>query len=146
MTDDDFESDLDEIVSNIDSAEVISIFLPTLRRSVVIDTRTNEHDGAMVRLMPMVASPQERLRSLRRLRPSFPRVHNLALIPWLRYVESLVKLGVWTRVVSRLEAAGQDAAASECGEVLRELQAVEKAEMASVVRGENYHTIWSAGS
>ena len=107
MTDDDFESDLDEIVGNIDSAEVISIFFPALRRSVVIDTRTNEHDGAMVRLMPMVASPQERLRSLRRLRPSFPRVHNLALIPWLRYVESLVKLGVWPRVVSRLEAEGQ---------------------------------------
>ena len=146
MTDDDFESDLDEIVRNIDSAEVISIFFPTLRRSVVIDTRTNEHDGAMVRLMPMVASPQERLRSLRRLRPSFPRVHNLALIPWLRYVESLVKLGVWPRVVSRLEAEGQEAAAAECGDVLRELQAVEKAEMVSVVRGENYHTIWSAGS
>ncbi len=145
MTDDDFESDLDEIVRNIDSAEVISIFFPTLRRSVVIDTRTNEHDGAMVRLMPMVASPQERLRSLRRLRPSFPRVHNLALIPWLRYVESLVKLGVWPRVLSRLEAAGEEAAAAECGEVLRELQAVEKAEMASVVRGENYHTMWSAG-
>lgn len=145
MTGDDFESDLDEIVRNVDSAEVISIFFPTLRRAVVIDTRTNEHDGAMVRLMPMVASPQERLRSLRRLRPSFPRVHNLALIPWLRYVESLVKLGVWPRVVSRLESAGQEAAAAECGEVLRELQAVEKAEMASVVRGENYHTIWSAG-
>lgn len=46
---------------------------------------------------------------------------------------------------SRLEAAGQEAAAAECGEVLRELQAVEKAEMASVVRGENYHTIWSVG-
>ena len=62
------------------------------------------------------------------------------------YVESLVKLGVWTRVVSRLEAAGQEAAAAECRKVLRELQAVEKAEMASVVRGENYHTIWTAGS
>ena len=145
MTGDDFESDLDEIVRNVDSAEVISIFFPTLRRSVVIDMRTNEHDGALVRLMPMVASPQERLRSLRRLRPSFPRVQNLALIPWPRYVESLVRLGVWTRVVSRLEAAGQDAAAAECGEVLKELRAVEKAEMASVVRGENYHTIWSAG-
>ncbi len=145
MTDDDFDNDLDEIVKNIAAAEVVSIFFPALRRSVVIDTRTNEHDGPMVRLMPMVASPQERLRSLRRLRPSFPRVHNLALIPWPRYVESLVKLGIWARVVSRLEAAGQGAAAAECGEVLRELQAVEKAEMASVVRGENYHTIWSAG-
>ena len=145
MTDDDFGNDLDEIARNIDDAEVISIFFPTLRRSVVIDTRTNEHDGAMVRLMPMVASPQERLRSLRRLRPSFPRVQNLALIPWLRYVESLLKLGVWPRVVSRLESAGQDAAAAECGEILKELQAVEKSEMASAVRGENYHTIWSAG-
>ena len=59
-------------------------------------------------------------------------------------MESLVKLGIWARLVSRLEVAGQDAAAAECETVLRELRAVEKAEMASVVRGENYHTIWSA--
>ena len=143
MTDDDFEYDLEEVKRNIDSAEVMSVFFPTFRRSVVIDTRTNEHDGPMVRIMPMVASPQERLRSLRRLRPGFPRVHNLALIPWPRYIDSLVNLGVWERIVSRFEGAGQSEAVAACEAVLEELRALEKAEMAAVVRGENYHTLWS---
>ena len=144
MTDDDFEHDLDEVKRNIDGAEVMSVFFPNLRRSVVIDTRTNERDGPMVRIMPMVASPQERLRSLRKLRPAFPRVHTLALIPWPRYVESLVNLGVWERIVNRFEEAGQSEAVVACEAVLEELRAVEKSEMASVVLGENYHTIWSA--
>ena len=143
MTDDDLEYDLDEVKRNIDSAEVMSVFFPTLRRSVVIDARTNEHDGPMVRIMPMVASPQERLRSLRRLRPRFPRVHNLALVPWPRYVESLVTLGVWERIVKRLEGVGLEEAVSVCDEVLVELRRLEKSELAAVVRGENYHTIWS---
>ena len=141
MTDDDFEHDLDEVKRNIDGAEVMSVFFPNLRRSVVIDTRTNERDGPMVRIMPMVASPQERLRSLR---PAFPRVHTLALIPWPRYVESLVNLGVWERIVNRFEEAGQSEAVAACEVVLEELRAVEKSEMASMVLGENYHTIWSA--
>ncbi|MCH8206333.1 MAG: hypothetical protein IH956_04950, partial [Chloroflexi bacterium] len=96
------------------------------------------------RIMPMVASPQERLRSLRRLRPEFPRVHNLALIPWPRYIDSLVGLGVWERIVNRFEKAGQSEAVAACEAVLEELRALEKAEMAAVVRGENYHTLWSA--
>jgi len=144
LTDDDLEYDLEEVKRNIDGAEVMSVFFPTFRRSVVIDTRTNDHDGPMVRIMPMVASPQERLRSLRRLRPTFPRVYNLALIPWPRYVDSLVDLGVWERIVNRFEEAGQSEAVATCETVLGELRVLEKAEMAAVVRGENYHTIWSA--
>jgi hypothetical protein len=144
VTDDDLEYDLEEVKRNIDSAEVMSVFFPTFRRSVVIDTRTNDHDGPMVRIMPMVASPQERLRSLRRLRPTFPRVHNLALIPWPRYVDSLVDLGVWGRIVNRFEGAGQSETVAVCEAVLEELRVLEKAEMAAVVRGENYHTLWSA--
>ena len=118
MTDDDFEYDLDEVKRNIDSAEVMSVFFPALRRSVVIDTRTNEHDGPMERIMPMVATP--------------------------RYIDSLVGLGVWERIVNRFEKAGQSEAVAACEAVLEELRALEKAEMAAVVRGENYHTLWSA--
>ena len=143
--DDDFVYDLDELMENIDNAEVMSLFFPTFRRAVIIDTRTNDEEGAMVRIMPMVASPQERLRAIRRLRPNFPRLRNLTLIPWPRYVDSLVSLGVWDRVVRRFQEAGQEEAAAACESVLEELRRLERSELASVVRGENYHTIWSAG-
>ena len=128
----------------MDDAEVVSLFFPTLRKAVVIDTRSNEIDGPMIRIMPMVASPQERVRSITKLRSEFPRVKNLTLIPWPRYVDSLANLGLWDRVVKRLKDTGYDEAVSTCQEVLEELRRLEKVELASVVRGENFHTIWSA--
>ncbi len=98
--DDEFVFNLDEVMSNIDDAEVMSLFFPTFRKAVVIDTRSDDGEGPMVRILPMAASPQERLRTIRRLRPTLPRLRTLTLIPWPRYVESLVGLGVWDRIVN----------------------------------------------
>ena len=140
--DEDFELDLEEVMKNIDEAEVMSLFFPAFRKAVVIDTRHNDTDGPMIRVMGMVASPQERLRSIRRLRPRFPRRHNLTLIPWPRYVDSLVSLGLWDRVVGRFVKSGHDELVETCESVLDELRRLEKQELSSVVRGENYHTIW----
>lgn len=139
----DFEYDLDEALRGIDTAEVMSVFFPTLRRAVVIDTRHDDKTGPMVIVLPMVASPEERLRSIRRLRPNLPQVNSLTLIPWPRYVASLVRLGVWGRIVKRFEGSGHTEAVAACESALAELERLEKAELAAVVRGENYHTIWS---
>ena len=51
-------------MKSIDEAEVMSLFFPTFRNAVVIDTRHNDAEGPMVRIVSMVASPQERLRSI----------------------------------------------------------------------------------
>ena len=142
--DGDFEQDLREAMKKIDDAEVVSLFFPTLRKAVVIDTRSNETDGPMIRIMPMVASPQERVRSITKLRREFPRDKNLTLIPWPRYDDSLANLGVWDRVVMRLEDSGFKEAVTACQQVLEDLRRLEKTELASVVRGENFHTIWSS--
>jgi hypothetical protein len=144
MMDNDFVFDLDDVLKSVSSAEVMSIFFPNFRKAVVIDTRSNSTDGPMVRVMPMAASPQERLRVIRRLRPSFPRVRNLIVIPWPRYVDSLVELGVWDRIVQRVIAAGNNETVVACQQALGELKRTEKEEMAAVVKGLNYQTIWSA--
>ena len=97
-----------------------------------------------VRLMPMASSPQDRVRSIRRLRPGFPRLQNLTLIPWQRYVDSLVDLGVWEKIVSRIEASGDEHAIQACDAVLAELRRLEREETAAAISGDNYQTIWSA--
>ena len=142
--DSDFVFDLDEIMNTITTAEVMSIFFPTFRKSVIIDIRTSSDERPMVKVMPMVASPQERLRSIRRLRPGFPRVHNLTVVPWPRYVDSLVTLGLWERIVRRFRESNDEEMVQRCEEVLSELKRLEKEEMVAVIRGENYQTIWSA--
>ena len=146
MMEGDFGIDLQEVKETIDSAKVMSLFFPTLRRALVIDVRTNEHDGPMVKVLPMAASPQERMRSLRRMRPGFPRLRNLTLIPWLRYVNSLVMTGVWQHVIDRVSTAAPDdeSLMATCEAALEELQDHEKAELIAVVRGDNYRTLWPA--
>lgn len=139
-----FLFEIDEVLRNVQEAEVMSIFFPSFRKALIIDMRSNADDGPMVRLMPMANSPQDRVRSIRRLRPGFPRIQNLTLIPWQRYVESLVNLGVWEKIVSRIEASGDEKAIQACEDVLVELRRLEREEMVVAISGDNYQTIWSA--
>jgi len=142
--DGDFVLDLDNVLESIETAEVFSLSFPTFNRSLVIDTRSNSVDGPLVGIELMVNSPQERIRSIRRMRSGFPRIDSLTVIPWLRYVDSLVSLGIWDRIVQRMVAAGHSDPFSTCNALLRELRRLEGDELAAVLRGDNYHTIWSA--
>ncbi|MDP6300610.1 MAG: hypothetical protein QF717_04715 [SAR202 cluster bacterium] len=139
-----FLFDIDEVMRNVEEAEVMSLFFPAFRKSLIIDTRTNSTDGPMVRLMSMANSPQERARSIRRLRPGFPRLQNLVLIPWQRYVSSLIELGVWGKVLARIEATGDDNAVKALEAALDELRKIERDELVAAISGKSYQTIWSA--
>ena len=140
----DFMFDIEGMLNSIDDADAISVFFPSFRKALVVDPRSNSRDGAMVRIMPMAASPQERLRMIRRQRPGFPRIRNLAALPWTRYVDSLIRLGVWDRLISRLERAEEYDAVDECEKALDELRGLERAEHMNAVSGKNYRTLWAA--
>ena len=137
-----FLFDIDNVIQNVSEAEVMSVFFPTFRRALIVDTRSNESVGPFVRLMPMARSPQDRMRSIRRMRPQFPRPANLTLIPWQRYVDSLVESGVWDQIVERVRQSGDEVAVSACGDALSELRQMERDELVSAITGRNYHTIW----
>ncbi len=141
-----FLFDIDQVIRNVSEAEVMSVFFPTFRRALIVDTRTNDSVGPYVRLMPMARSPQDRMRSIRRLRPQFPRPTNLTLIPWQRYVESLVESGVWDQIVDRISQSGDGSAVTACNDALGELRQMERDELVSAITGRNYHTIWPADS
>ncbi|MAP39820.1 MAG: hypothetical protein CL879_09430 [Dehalococcoidia bacterium] len=138
-----FLFEIDEVLRNVQEAQVMSIFFPSFRRALIIDTRSNADDGPMVRLMPMASSPQDRVRSIRKLRPGFPRLQNLTLIPWQRYVDSLVNLGVWEKIVKRIEESGDPKAIQACDAALSELRRLERQELVAAISGDNYQTIWS---
>ena len=144
--DGDFVLDLEDVNDSVEHAEVMSLSFPKFNKALVIDTRSNSADGPLVCIMPMVGSPQERIRSIRKLREDFPRIESLTVIPWARYIDSLVSLGVWDRIVGRLAASGHSAPNDVCSALLRDLRRMEKAEIADVLSGDNYHTIWSANA
>ncbi|MDA0988043.1 MAG: hypothetical protein O2783_02665 [Chloroflexi bacterium] len=141
--DGDFRIDLEEVLRNIDSAEVISIYFPLLRKTILIDTRFTEEDPPMVKIVPMASSVDERNRALRRLRPHFPKPKSITVVPWPKYVESLVQLGVWRKVLERFVYSGHKEAVQECNLVLEDMYGLELDELSAVIKGDNYHTMWA---
>ncbi len=142
--DGDFRLDMDEIIRNIETADVISIFFPLLRKTLLLDTRCDIEDGPMVRVVPMVDSVEERFRALKRMRPRLPRPESITVIPWPKYVSSLKRLGVWDKLVQRMVSNGSGEIAEMCDNCFRDLTELDNAEVAAVISGDNYYTLWEA--
>ena len=139
----DFHIDLSEVKENIDSAEVLAIYFPLLRKTLLIDARSNEIDGPLVKVVPMASSPEERFQSLNRLRPRFPRPESITIIPWPKYVASLARLGIWDHIVRRFADLGDPELVRKCEACLRELLTLEQEEVRHAISGENYEVLWS---
>ncbi len=137
MIDGGIEIDLEAVVQNVCEADVITFYFPTLRRTLLIDTRTNPSSGTMVKIVPMAKDGADRLRSLRRLRPQFPRPDSITWIPWDARVDSLVNLGVWECILGRIDCPDT---ARAC---LATLRAIEQAEHRAAILGDDYQTLWS---
>ena len=141
--DGDFRIDLDDLLKNVNAAEVISIYLPVLRKTILVDTRFTAEDPPMVRIVPMAGSLEERQRSLRRLRPQFPKPKSITVVPWPKYVDSLVQLGIWDKLLERFAFSGHKEAIQACNDVLKEARKLEKDELGAAISGENCHTVWA---
>ena len=143
MTGNHFFDDLEEVRSGIIDADVVSLSFPYFGKTVLIDTRSNGTDGPAIMLTDMVRNPQERVRSMEKLRPGFPDVHKMILIPWVRYIYTLRESGIWTTIVDRLEECSYLEAEQAADAIFHELRLLERRELISVVKGSTYETIWS---
>jgi hypothetical protein len=136
--------DVDEVRRNLERSEVIALFFPHFRKTLLLDIRTSDVDPPMARVVPMVRSAEERVAEVCRLRPRFARPGSITLIPWPRYVASIKRLGVWQLVVDRLTGAGATGAEVVLERCYRELLREERAEYIRAVTGEGYQTLWQA--
>ncbi len=143
MRDGGLDIDLLRVFDNIAEADVITIYFPILGRTLIVDARRTEEVDQMVALVPIARGSADRYRSFRRLRPELPRPLSISMIPWTSPIDSLARLGIWPRILERLEPAGDDcdlrAQAAAC---LCELRELERRELLRAVRGHDYHTIW----
>ena len=137
-----YEIELGAVTANIDEAEVVSLYFPLLRKTLLIDTRTGPESGPLACVVDMVNTSQERMRALRRMRPQFARPGSITMIPWLQRVESLCSLGVWEHLERRLESAGGAGAVRAATACLDELRAYERREFCRAITGEQYQTLW----
>lgn len=138
-----FSINLEAVLQHIEKAETFSIALPTVKRALVIDMRTKGDDGPFIRVMPMARTASERLRSLRRLRPTLPRAAEILVVPWPSFVDGLVRAGIWQRLQQRVASSGSAAAADALDDSLTELRVAESRELGALLRGEEYEILWA---
>jgi hypothetical protein len=142
--DSEYRVDVSEVQRGIDIGEVIALYFPVLRKTLLMDTRSSGVDGPMIKVVPMASSPEERYKELVRMRPRFPKPERLTLIPWPKYVSSLVRLEVWDHIVRRFLEIGPPQVVRDCEASLEELYAAEREELVRAIKGEDYETLWDA--
>ena len=127
---------------NLDVAEVVALYFPMLRKTLLMDVRTNDVDGPMIRVVPMAKTPEERFQSLLKMRPRFGKPDSITIIPWPKFVHSLIELGIWDHIVRRYAELGSPDMVRECDRCFVQLQKFEDDEIRNAITGENYETIW----
>ena len=137
-----YHFDIAEIRDSIARAEVVTLFFPLIRRTLLVDTRHDDKEEPLVQLVPMVNSVDERFRYLKKIRPSLGRPDSIVFIPWPKYARSLETLGILDAFESRLVAEGHGDLARKLVPIYNELCSAEAEELRNAVLGENYQTIW----
>jgi len=142
----DYGIDLDEVRQVIDTAEVLVIRCSVTDRRLLVDARTSEAEGPMVRVVPPVTSGEERFKTLKMLRPRFKTPQRILTFQWPRHAALLRDAGVWDHLERRLLALGWSDTKAQCDEAFRQLVDAERAVEAEAVRGgsERFKTLWSA--
>lgn len=140
--DSDFRIDIGEVQRAIDVGDITALYFPLLRKTLLMDTRTTGVDGPMIKVVPMASSPEERFRDLVRMRPRLPKPESINIVPWPKYVASLVRLEVWDHIVRRFLEIGPPEIVKRCEECLEELKRLEREELRRAITGDNYETLW----
>ena len=134
------------MISAIDDADVISIFVPLLRRALVIDTRSSADVPPLITLMPQVSSIEERIAMIEAQRPELGKVQAVLAVPWLRSVRELGERGIVPVLIDKLASSGLSPNVSRprLERALDKLWRIERLAFASMIRGEGYQTIWTS--
>ncbi len=140
----DFGIDLDEVRRVIDAAEVLVVRFSVTDRRLLVDARTSNEQGPMIRVVPRAGSAEERFRSLKMLRPRFRVPERILTFQWPRHARALPESGVWDHLVRRLVALDWPDTAAQCAEAYRELLNEERlVEVAAILGSDSFHTKWS---
>lgn len=142
--DNDYGIDLAEIRRVIGTADVLIVRFAIVEQRLLIDTRTNDVDGPLIKVVPRVQSMEERLEGLQKLRPRFPIPDRIMSFWWPRHIESLQTSGVWNAVSERMAATGDARSVERAQRVYRELLGEERREVRRAIRGEGYQSLWES--
>ena len=130
--------DLEELRKVVENADVFAIGFRTFPQRLIIDARSMDNEGTMVRVVEPVATVEERFFWLGKERPSFGVPERFTFFVWphsLRYFE---ESGLGQIIRERVHSE----AGNQVIESMHRLFALEHQSTIDAVTGKNYHTIW----
>lgn len=142
--DNDFSIDIGELVRTLETNDVVTVRFVTFAKRLLLDFRTSEIDGPMVRVVEPVRTARARYESLRTMRPRFDSPEKIVAVAWPRFAKSLDTTGVWQAVMRRVAESGHPESVRAAERALEELVALEREEERNAIRGTGFRTLWSA--
>jgi hypothetical protein len=132
----------EEVIAAIRAVEVASLFFPYAMRSWILDLRRSVDSGPKVILDGIVATPQDRLASFRRIRPDLPNPGELTVIPWIGHVRQLEETGVLDAILQRCRAEGGESLVADATRCYQALVEAETAIKRQIILGVGMQPLW----
>lgn len=131
-----------EVIAALATVEVASLFFPYAMRSLILDFRQTLLSPARVLIDGMVASPEARLQSFRRLRPELPNPSEITVIPWIGHVRQLEETGVLDAIYARCREVGSDVLEADAVTCYAELVKAETKIKRQIILGVGMQPLW----
>ncbi len=137
-----------KIIRALAEAEVMSIFFPRIGKALIVDTRHDADHGPVVLMDGMVGSADERLQSVRRLRPEFTEIAQLTLAPWFGSIHAFGEQGIFDAIVERFRTMGYHDEADDAVRAFRELRRHERQVTLDLIAcdAQTTRTLWARKS
>jgi hypothetical protein len=134
--------DVGQVRQVIDAADVFVIGFANFAERLLVDTRTAETAGPMVRVVEPLSSVQERLFWLGKERGAFGMPESFTFFAWPHSIAFLKQSGLWQRMLDRLDAAEDAATAKAFDNAFEDLTALERELLNAAIKGNRFVTLW----
>ena len=137
-----YEVDREALIEAIGTQDHLIFRFTIVQQRLLVDFRCNDRTGPGVHLLPPVRSMRERVASITKARPDFPRPDQIYVVGWPLRVAALDRLNVLQPIRDRLADLGAEDQIERLERAYRELLDDELEELRRAITGEGYRTLW----
>lgn len=135
-------SNLERMFEIVESAEVLTVGFSLFTERLLTDFRHSDLEAPLIKVVQPLGSAEERMRELKRQRPSLGTPQRFFFFVWPRSVEAFVEFGLWQRLADRVEVTNHPGLGNSVQEAIDVLRQLERDEKLQAIRGPRYRTLW----
>ena len=133
--------DVEQVREAVAAADVLVVGFRAFAERLLIDSRTNESAGPLVRVVEPLGGVTERMHWLGRHRPQFGLPQRFTFFVWPHSVDFLEASGVAQMFRDAVVVGG---GGEQVDAALHELRALERGARRAAVAGDQWRTLWSS--